>query len=180
MLNKDQKDELIYIAKKAIETFVKSGEIFDLKIDDEGLNISSGAFVTIYKNGKLRGCVGRIMPSKEPLWQVVRDMAIAAASKDDRFSPVRQEELDDLDYEISVLSAPIKIDDWKNIELEKHGVIVQKGSKIGVFLPQVAVETDWELEEFLDKLCTEKAGLPSGCYKNDPEIILKVFSAEVF
>jgi uncharacterized protein (TIGR00296 family) len=89
-------------------------------------------------------------------------------------------ELDKLEYEISVLSVPQKIDDWRKIELGKHGVIVRKGSRAGVFLPQVAEETGWGPEEFLAHLCAEKAGLDPEAYKNDPGLILEVFEAEVF
>ena len=179
ILNKDQQEELLQIAKISVESYVRNGKTLDSKIDDSRLNWQEGAFVTIHKNDELRGCIGQIIPSGEPLWQVVRDMAVAACSEDYRFLPVSEDELDQLDYEISVLSAPESIDDWQKIELGKHGVIIKQGRHTGVFLPQVAEETGWSKEEFLNQLCTQKAGLPASCYK-DRDVVLLVFTAQVF
>ncbi|MFH0923804.1 MAG: AmmeMemoRadiSam system protein B, partial [Candidatus Falkowbacteria bacterium] len=180
ILNEQQQKILLNIAKTAVETYVNKGEIVEFNITDEKLNNKEGAFVTLHNSGKLRGCIGQVAPSDKPLWQVTRDMAIAAATKDDRFSPVNKDELDKIDYEISVLSAPEKIDNWQDIELGRHGVIAQKGRRGGVFLPQVALETGWSKEEFLSQLCFQKAGLAPDCYKNDKEVELKVFTAQVF
>lgn len=179
-LNQKQQEELLKIARETVENFVKTGEVLEFEISDEKLSKKQGAFVTLKKNGQLRGCIGQIVPTDKPLWQVVRDMAIAAATEDNRFSPVSLDELDDLNYEISVLSVPEQIDDWQKIKLGQHGVIVKKGLQSGVFLPQVAKEVDWGLEEFLSHLCADKAGLAFDCYKNDEEVELLVFEAEVF
>ena len=89
-------------------------------------------------------------------------------------------ELKNLDYEISVLSEPQLIDDWHKIKLGEHGVIVRRGRQSGVFLPQVATETGWSLEEFLGQLCSQKAGLPNDCYKTDKQVELLIFTAQVF
>jgi len=178
MLNYKQQKELLKIAKETVENFVLTGKISEFKIIDEGLKQKQGAFVTLTKNGQLRGCIGQIAPSNESLWQVVRDMAIAACSEDNRFNPVSEDELDKLEYEISVLSVPESIDDWHKIELGKHGVIIKQGGQSGVFLPQVATETGWSLEEFLSELCSQKAGLSSSCYKDKNTQIL-VFTAQV-
>jgi len=180
ILNKQQQAELLNIARTAVETYIKDGKIAEFEISDERLKWKEGAFVTIHKDGKLRGCIGQIVPTDKPLWQVVRDMAIAAATEDHRFSPVSRKELTGLNYEVSVLSAPEKIDNWQNIELGRHGVIVKKGWRSGVFLPQVAAETSWSKEEFLAQLCSQKAGLPPDCYKNDSDVELQVFTAQVF
>ncbi len=179
-LNNKQKNILLNIVKKTIESYIKNNQIPDFKIEDAKLKERAGAFVTIHKNGQLRGCIGQIIPSNKPLWQVVRNMAIAASTKDNRFLPVKKEELKNLEYEISVLSRPLKIKNWRNIELGKHGVIINKDLHSGVFLPQVAIETGWNLEKFLSKLCKDKAGLSTDCYKNDQKIILKIFTAQVF
>ncbi|MEA3398589.1 MAG: AmmeMemoRadiSam system protein B [Patescibacteria group bacterium] len=179
-LDDEQKKELLKIARETIEEFVLNNRIKEFDIQDERLNWKEGAFVTLYLNNRLRGCIGQIIPSGEPLWKIVRDMAIAAASEDPRFNPVDAEELKKAEYEISVLSAPEKIDNWGKIELGKHGVIVKKGFRSGVFLPQVADETGWDLEKFLQELCSQKAGLPADCYRDDPEIELQVFTAQVF
>jgi len=180
MLNQKQQEQLKQIAKQALEIYVQSGKLLNVNIDDKVLSQDCGAFVTLHSDGHLRGCIGQITPSGDPLWKVIRDMAIAAGTDDPRFSPVSREELSKLNYEISVLSQPERITDWRKIELGKHGVIVKKGYQSGVFLPQVAVETNWNLEEFLSHLCADKAGLPADCFCNDPDVELYVFTAQVF
>jgi uncharacterized protein (TIGR00296 family) len=92
--------------------------------------------------------------------------------------PVQAKELKDIKIEVSVMTPKRKIDDWREIQLGKHGVVVQKGDRAGTFLPQVATETGWGLEEFLSHLCAEKAGLPQDCYK-DSSTSLFVFEAQI-
>ncbi len=173
-----QKKELLKIARNSIESFVKTGKVADITIKDARLNEIQGAFVTITKHGVLRGCIGNIIGQK-PLYETVRDMAVAAASQDPRFSPVTAEELKDINVEISVLSQPRRVKDASEIQLGKHGVIVSNGGHQGVFLPQVANETGWSREEFLSQLCSQKAGLPPDAWK-DPDTALYVFTADVF
>ncbi len=123
--------------------------------------------------------MGKFDP-KTPLWQTVIDQTIVAATKDPRFNPVKPDELDDITIEISVLSKPEPINDWHKIELGRHGVIVQKGTRSGTYLPQVGAEQDWKnVEEFLSHLCASKAGLPIDCYK-DPDTKLFTYTADVF
>ena len=177
-LNSEEQKILLKIAKETVESFVANGKVPEFKITSDRLNKKQGAFVTLNKGGQLRGCIGQIVPSDEPLWQVVREMAVAACSEDGRFNPVDVGELNKLEYEISVLSAPEPIDDWRKIELGRHGVIIKQGGRSGVFLPQVATETGWNLEEFLSELCRQKAGLAPDCYKNKDTQIL-VFTAQV-
>lgn len=178
-LNADEQKILLKIAKETVKNFVTNGKISEFDISEEKLNKKQGAFVTLDKDGQLRGCIGQIVPSNQPLWRVVRDMAVAACSEDGRFDPVNKDELNKLEYEISVLSTPEPIADWQKIELGKHGVIVKQGGKSGVFLPQVAIDTGWSLEEFLSELCWQKAGLSPSCYKDKNTQIL-VFTAQVF
>ncbi len=180
ILSSEQKEKLVKLAREAVENFIKYGKIMNFSNSDERLDWRQGAFVTLHKQGQLRGCIGQIAPNGSALWQVVRDMAIAAAINDHRFFPVEEKELIQLEYEISALSIPEKINNWRLIELGKHGVIVKKGFHTGVFLPQVATETNWTLEEFLDHLCEDKAGLPAGCYRDDPAVELLIFTAQVF
>ncbi len=179
LLNDEQQKKLLNIAKEVVGSYIKTGSVPEFEITDERLNWKEGAFVTLKKDGKLRGCIGQIVPGDKPLWKVVQDMAIAAASEDNRFTPLNSDELNSLEYEISVLSAPQKINNWRDIELGKHGVIIKKGINGGVFLPQVADETGWSKEEFLSQLCYQKAGLPPDSYKDDG-IEIKVFTAQVF
>lgn len=179
-LDESQKKKLLDLARKTVEYYVREGKVLEVDIQDERLDQSEGAFVTLHKSGQLRGCIGIIMPAADPLWKTVQDMAIAAATQDYRFSPVSADELPFLEYEISVLSQPEKINDYKQIELGKHGVIVSKGRQSGVFLPQVAAETGWSLDEFMSELCSQKAGLDPACYKYDNDVVIKIFTAQVF
>jgi AmmeMemoRadiSam system protein A len=185
MLNEEQKKKLLKIARETIEAYIKERKRLNFKEDDPALLEHCGAFVTL-RNTKgnlqdeesLRGCIGHIV-SDEPLYKVVRDMAIASSTEDPRFPPVTAKELKDIKIEISVLSQPKKIKDVKEIELGVHGVIVQKGFNQGVFLPQVATETGWNREEFLSNLCSHKAELPPDAWK-DKDTNIYTFEAEVF
>lgn len=178
-MSEESKFHLVRIAKKAIEDLIQTGKINEVDIVDPELEVDAGAFVTLKIAGALRGCIGTIKPPGKPLWVTVRDMAIAAAFNDPRFDPLTREELEIIDIEISILSPAEKIRDWQQIELGRHGVIVEKGAQGGVFLPQVAIETGWSLEEFMSELCSQKAGLERDAYKNDPELEISVFTVEV-
>jgi AmmeMemoRadiSam system protein A len=178
-LNEEQKKTLLGIAKRTVESFVREGKVLECAVEDEYLKRQMGAFVTLHLRGNLKGCIGQILPNENPLWEVVREMAIAACSDDDRFSPVTEDELEDLEYEISVLSEPVLIDDWRKINLGVDGVVVKKDVRTGVFLPQVAEETGWTKEEFLRHLCSDKAGLKPDAFKNDPQARIFVFTAQV-
>ncbi len=98
---------------------------------------------------------------------------------DARFQPVVFDELDEIKIEISVLSPQRRISDWQEIELGKHGVVIKKGLRGGVFLPQVATENNWDLDKFMGELCSQKAGLPWDCWKKS-DIELYIFTAQVF
>jgi len=183
-----EKQTLLKIARQSIENeFVKKRKSIDESEINERLKQPQGAFVTLNKNGQLRGCMGRIIEEKEPLYQVVAEMAKVAAFEDPRFYPVAKEEIKEIDIEISILS-PLKkiIDPFKEIEIGKHGVIVSTrngstfgGQKSGVFLPQVATENNWDLETFMNELCEHKAGLPRDAWKTGG-VDIYIFSAEVF
>lgn len=179
-LSSSQRKRLLQIARTAFETFVKTGKAMDVQETDPRLNQVQGAFVTLTKQGRLRGCIGNIMGEK-PLAEMVRDMAIAAASQDPRFTAVTQDEISAIDVEVSVLSVPRRISNPSTeIELGVHGVIVSRGMfNRGVFLPQVATETGMDLEHFMGELCSQKAGLARDCWK-DPKTTIEVFTAEVF
>lgn len=173
-----EQEELLNIARTTAEAYVKQTLIPPLRSDPFFLNQKRGAFVTIKKRGVLRGCIGHFMP-QEPLYQIVSQMAVAAATKDARFPPIAPEELDELTYEVSVLSPLRIIKDWREIEVGTHGVRVRVGSKEGVFLPQVASENNWGLEEFMGELCSQKMGMARDCWKG-PHAELSVFTAQVF
>jgi AmmeMemoRadiSam system protein A len=179
MLKKEDKKILKDIAKKSLELYIRKGDFLDFETEKKSLLSQQGAFVTLKKNSELRGCIG-LVTSNMPLWKTVRDMSIAAGSQDDRFTPVTEKDLNDLEYEISILTPFEKIDDWKSIEPGRHGVLIKSGNKSGLFLPQVAKDNNWSLEELLKNLCHFKAGLEPEAYKNDPEIEIYVFEAEIF
>ncbi|MCM8815459.1 MAG: AmmeMemoRadiSam system protein A, partial [Candidatus Omnitrophica bacterium] len=111
--------------------------------------------------------------------QAVRDMAIESATGDPRFLPVSLKELKEIEIEISVLTVPVRVSSPDEIVLGRDGVIVKKGFRQGVFLPQVADETGWTKEQFLSALCAHKAGLDPDAWKN-PDTELYIFQAEVF
>ena len=177
ILNEKQKKRLLDIARKTIDEYVTSGKKIDFTEDDPLLLKNMGAFVTIHKQGRLRGCIGNII-GQGPLYLTVRDMAIQAATADPRFPAVTPDELQNIDIEISVLSEPQKVENVDEIKMGVHGVIVKKGYASGVFLPQVAKETGWTKEEFLSNLCAHKAGLSPEAWK-DKETQLYSFTAQV-
>ena len=122
------------------------------------LNVKCGAFVSLHKHGRLRGCIGHF-GEDYPLYEIVAEMARAAAFEDPRFTPVRREELDDIDIEISVLTPMRRIQSLDEFELHRHGIYIRKGYRSGTFLPQVADEVNWTKEEFVAHCSQEKAGL---------------------
>ncbi len=178
MFNQAQKKELLKIARNSIEQYLENRKKPDVETDDNLLRQNMGAFVTLQKHGQLRGCIGN-MSAIKPLYLTIRDMAIAAAVQDTRFSPVTLAEMEDIDIEISALSPMEKIDDYKKIEAGKHGVLVQMAGRSGVYLPQVAVETGWNRDEFMNSLCAQKAGIPQNAWKTG-QCDMYIFTAEVF
>lgn len=178
MLNEKQQKVLLGIARKTIEEYIRSGKTPEFSVEDPLLKEKRGVFVTLHKKGMLRGCIGYIMPMEE-LYKAVSKMAIQSSTGDPRFPPVRPEEFDEIEIEISVLTVPERINSVDEIEMGKHGVIVKKGYNQGVFLPQVATETGWSKEEFLKRLCYDKAHLPEDAWK-DKETEIYTFSAQVF
>ena len=179
-LSEKDKQTLLQIARQSIEEYLESKKVPEFKNISSRLKQAQGAFVTLRKDHQLRGCIGRIIEEKQPLYLVVSQMAIAAAVEDTRFSPVELEEMKEINVEVSVLSPLKKIKDpFKEIEMGKHGVIVQKGLKSGVFLPQVATENNWDLETFMGQLCYQKAGLDKDAWKTG-EVDIYVYTAEVF
>jgi AmmeMemoRadiSam system protein A len=177
-LTADEKKLLLAIARQSLEQYVREKKIYSPEEPpSKRLKENGAAFVTLTKNGNLRGCIGHLKATA-PLYQTVADMAVAAASQDPRFRPVQPDELKDVHIEISVNTPLEPVAGPEAIELGKHGVVVTKGLRQGVFLPQVATETGWSKEEFLRQLCMQKAGLPPDAYKNGARLF--VFSSVVF
>jgi AmmeMemoRadiSam system protein A len=175
-LSPEEKKGLLELARQAVEKFVRERKVVDFETTDSNLLAERGAFVTLTKGGRLRGCIGFIEPVY-PLHLTVLRAAIYAATEDTRFNPVIAEELKDLSYEISVLTPMTKIDNPRLVQVGKHGLVIARGNQRGLLLPQVAVENNWSREEFLAQGCL-KAGLEADAWKKGAEI--SVFEAIVF
>ncbi len=160
-LTDDEKQFLLDLARKSIEASFHPQDV-DLPENDDDvppkLTTNCGAFVTLHKEGKLRGCIGNFGDDR-PLWKVVKEMAVAAAFHDTRFSPLLLKELSDIEIEISVLTPLRPMKDISELEPGKHGIYIKHGFASGTFLPQVATETGWNKEEFLGHCARDKAGL---------------------
>lgn len=158
-LNREEQRWLLKRARQALDATVndKVPKAPDPSIS-ENLEAPVGAFVSLYNNGKLRGCIGNF-GSDAPLWKVIDRMTAAAALNDSRFLPVTKDEAGDLDIEISVLTPKRKVDDVGEIVPGKHGIYIEKDGRSGTFLPQVAEKTGWNLEEFLGHCARDKAGI---------------------
>lgn len=169
---------LLKMAREAVETMVISGRKYACEeVEQPGLLIDRGAFVTLKINGALRGCIGYTAPIM-PLYQTVCEVAVQAALKDPRFRPVSKAELADLEYDISVLSPFRHVGKIEDIKIGTHGLLIQKGRNAGLLLPQVAIEQGWDRETFLQHTC-RKAGLLPDDWQ-DPEADMFMFSAFVF
>ncbi len=157
---KEEQKTMLGIARATIIMYINQHKTPDL--DDRnfspGLKMHSGAFVTLKEKGELRGCIGRFT-ADIPLWKVIQEMAIASSTQDSRFTPVTAKEIDKLEIEISVLSPMKRIYSADEIVLGKHGIYIKKGYYSGTFLPQVATETGWSINEFLGHCACDKAGL---------------------
>lgn len=172
-----QKRRLLALARKTIEQGAGGGKKPKDLPDDKDLAIPAGAFVSLHKRGRLRGCIGRF-EADGPLCETVVDMAWAASKNDPRFNEVGAEELADIDIEISVLSPLKKILNLKEIEVGRHGIYIIRGGRRGTLLPQVALEQGWNRETFLRHTCM-KAGLPPDAYKDEGTEIY-IYGALVF
>jgi hypothetical protein len=179
-LTSEEKKSLLTLSRKVLENYIKNkktitAEEAGIKLT-ENLKQPRGAFVTLQINHNLRGCIGEIFP-RRPLYQVVIDHTIDAAVNDPRFPPVREEELNKIKIEISVLTPPKEVPSYKDIVIGRDGVYLIKGFHSAVFLPQVAPEQGWDLETTLNHLCL-KAGLPFNAWRENTRFL--TFQAIVF
>ena len=179
VLSDDDKKALKAIALQSIKDSLDRKRCSDnssLFTLHSSLNQKCGAFVSLHKHGRLRGCIGHF-GEDYPLHEIVAKMARAAAFEDPRFMPLTRDELDDLDIEISVLTPMRRIQSLDEFELHRHGIYIKKGYRSGTFLPQVADEVNWTKEEFVGHCSQDKAGLGWDGWK-DAE--LYVYEAIVF
>lgn len=178
MLTEQQKQKIIGLARETLSCYLAGKDLPPVVADDPVLQEKRGVFVTLKKAGKLRGCIGYIQPV-EPLASAVRNVAVQSATADPRFPSVSYDELKNISIEVSVLTVPERVKSADDVVLGRDGVIVKKGYRQGVFLPQVADETGWNKEEFLSNLCLHKAELPPDSWKQ-PGTEIYTFQAEVF
>jgi AmmeMemoRadiSam system protein B/AmmeMemoRadiSam system protein A len=176
-LSADEKGMLHRIAKETIEAGCRGATPSKIDVASPKLKEPNGAFVTLHKNGELRGCIGHITASL-PLAETIAEMATAAAFHDPRFRPVRADELKDLKIEISVLTPLTKISSIEEIRVGTHGLYIRQDGRSGLLLPQVATEYGWDRAAFLEQACL-KANLPRDAWKHKNTEIY-IFSADIF
>jgi AmmeMemoRadiSam system protein A len=178
-LSHDDKLKLLTYVRKIIEKSLfpeRNIEIDLTEYTNPVFNENRGAFVTLHLDGNLRGCIGYVYAIK-PLLETLTDVAKSAAFSDPRFMPLSQEEFDDIDLEVSVLSPITEVGNLDEIEVGKHGLIIKSGMSSGLLLPQVPVEQKWDKTSFLQHTCL-KAGLPSNAYIQGANLFK--FTATVF
>ncbi|NLX23079.1 MAG: AmmeMemoRadiSam system protein A [Phycisphaerae bacterium] len=178
-MDRQQRETMLRFARETIQAHL-AGD--DLPPDPPGLEDAGtvgGAFVTLRKGSILRGCIGQFS-AEAGLAATVREMA-RAALRDPRFrhQPITAAELPELSIEISLLSPMWRTKDPLALEVGVHGILVQRGSCRGCFLPQVAVEQGWTAEEFLSYCCVSKARLPAAAWR-DAATEVYLFTAEAF
>ena len=175
-LNSRERRLLLDLARKAINTAVRTGKATVLEVNAAQLLGPQGCFVTIKRNGALRGCIGNFNSDK-PLYLLVQEMAVSAAIRDPRFYPMKEDDLSGFLLEISVLSPLTRISAPEEVVVGTHGLYLEKNFSRGVLLPQVAVEQGWNRETFLGQTAL-KAGLKRDDWKEGAD--LYVFTAQVF
>ena len=181
LLTEEEGKLAVAAARAYIEAAVTHGEA-DIPALPEIFSENRGIFVTLTQAGELRGCIGFPYPTL-PLGEALREAAVAAATQDPRFYPVREAELFEIRVEVTILTPPEVLDcpaeDRPNhIEIGRHGLIAELGSRSGLLLPQVAEEYHWDAEEFLAQTCV-KAGLYHGTWEDD-DCIIKTFEGQIF
>lgn len=173
----EERELLHQVARQAIASSFADKDYAPPEDAPDHLREERGAFVTLKRQGRLRGCIGHVV-GDGPLIETVAEMARAAAFDDPRFKPLQQDELEDLEYEISVLTPPRRITDVSEVQVGRHGLIMKSWLRQGLLLPQVPTEFGWDREQFLIQTC-RKAGMDPDCWQ-DPDTEIYVFSAEVF
>ena len=175
---------LVKTARKAVAEFLSNGNRIKLESDlEEKFSFKSGVFVTLNNPDGLRGCIGFPMPEKK-LSHAIVEGAIAAATEDPRFPSVKTNELNDIVFEVTVLTPPVEIDVsdpteyLEKIKVGRDGLIIKHSFSSGLLLPQVPVEYGWNVEEFLQHTC-EKAGLARDTWKNE-SVKIEKFEGIIF
>jgi AmmeMemoRadiSam system protein A len=173
--SEQQRSELLNLARQTILARLGLAGKVPGRTSDPALLEPRGIFVTLRKGEALRGCIGQI-ESLLPLWDTVAEMALASAFQDPRFPRLRSEEINEVSIEISVLSPLSKVTDPNEIEIGRHGLVIEKSGLSGLLLPQVASSRDWDTLTFIRETCV-KAGLRPDDWKSGAK--LWKFEAEV-
>lgn len=175
---------LVKTARNVVTMYLNTDSKLNLeKQFQEDFSFNSGVFVTLNNSLGLRGCIGYPLPDKK-LFNALEEAAIAAATEDPRFPPVKSEELKSIQFEVTILTPPetILVDEpeeyLSKIKVGRNGLIVRNGFNSGLLLPQVPVEFNWNEKEFLEHTC-EKAGLPKDYWRN-PNTEIQKFEGIVF
>ncbi len=178
-LTKEDKIELLKMARARVEAAIKKEEVPFFETSSENLKRVAAAFVTLKRAGRLRGCIGSIV-AQEPLYKCVQRRAVDAALHDSRFvfNPIKPSELDEIEIEVSVLT-PLQRTGPEEVEVGRDGVLLTLGQHRGVFLPQVPVENRWDREQYLSHLCGKAGVRDPGCWRR-PDAELSKFQAIVF
>ncbi len=176
LLDNELGHKLLEGAHNAIDASLTNSDPLPETVDDPELNQTVGCFVTIHKDGQLRGCIGNFV-SEQPLHLEVAQMAVAAATADPRFYAMDQNDVGNYSLDISVLSPLNKIEDITQVEVGVHGIYLEKDYSRGVLLPQVASEQGWDRQTFIEQTCV-KAGLSTDAWKSSRTTIY-TFTAQV-
>ncbi len=177
MLDDSDKAALLKLARTTLEAHFADESTPACPSSRKALTEEKGAFVSLHRGEELRGCIGQLYPDKN-LGKVVQHCVLSAALEDMRFLPVAQDEVNDLNIEISVLSPFRRVQNIEEIEVGRHGLYVVQGRFRGLLLPQVATQYRWDRKRFLEQTCL-KAGLPGSAWQ-DPRTIIHTFEADVF
>jgi AmmeMemoRadiSam system protein A len=177
VLGPDEKREILRIARATLSEFLCAGRIPPGRPHRRSLLAFAGTFVTLRSGDDLRGCIGT-QAEDSPLYRAVQEMAVAAATRDPRFPPLRPDEIDSIVIEVSILGDRLVIRDAREIEIGVHGLAISCRGQRGLLLPQVASESGWSAEEFLSRVCG-KAQLPTDAWRA-PEATVERFTAQVF
>ncbi len=175
--------QLVKMARRVVTEYLKNNQTINDSEFNSKFNFSSGVFVTLNKKDFLRGCIGFPLPVKK-LSEGLVDAAIAAATRDTRFEPVNEDELENIVFEVTVLTKPeeIVVDDTsqyiQNIKVGRDGLIIENGFASGLLLPQVPTEYGWDEHEFLEYTC-QKTGLPKDAWKDNSTKVSK-FQGVIF
>ena len=173
-----ERKELLRIARSTLREYLAIGIIPPGKPHRESLHQPAGAFVTLKtKGGDLRGCIGTFA-ADGPLYATIQQMAVSSATRDPRFPAVTEEEFEELELEISVLSPREPLPSPDDVMVGTHGLCITLGPHHGVLLPQVPVEHGWDRDTYLEHICL-KAGLPPDAYQHE-DARLETFTAQVF